>query len=176
MKKLGFLMITLGFVAGALAAIVDKEDVRWGYFSAALVVGAAGIIILRVSERQKSRAEGTLDSNIQSIESSMGRIVENITRLNAEKQSINTYDIRHRIDELFLEDLMKFVQARHSIAHVYSLSAYGDVMSCFAAGERYLNRVWSASADGYVDEVNAYLDKAHTQFVDVLQKVRQLAK
>jgi len=48
------------------------------------------------------------------------------------------------------------------------------VMSSFAAGERYLNRVWSASADGYIDEVNAYLDKAREQFVDSLDKIRQL--
>jgi hypothetical protein len=47
-------------------------------------------------------------------------------------------------------------------------------MSCFAAGERYLNRVWSASADGYVDEVNAYLDKAQAQFAESLDKVRRL--
>jgi len=49
-------------------------------------------------------------------------------------------------------------------------------MSCFAAGERYLNRVWSASADGYVDEVNTYLDKAQSQFVESLQKVKNLCR
>jgi hypothetical protein len=47
-------------------------------------------------------------------------------------------------------------------------------MSSFAAGERYLNRVWSASADGYIDEVSAYIDKAREQFVESLEKVRQL--
>jgi hypothetical protein len=47
-------------------------------------------------------------------------------------------------------------------------------MSHFAAGERYLNRVWSASADGYIDEVNTYLDKAQEQFVEALAQVHQL--
>jgi hypothetical protein len=37
-------------------------------------------------------------------------------------------------------------------------------MSAFAAGERYINRVWSASTDGYVDEVCNYLDRATQQF------------
>jgi hypothetical protein len=174
MKKFGYVMITFGFLAGALVAVLDEFRVQWVFFSGALVVGAAGIVLVRVGERKKSRAEGTLDSNIQSIESSLSRIVENITRLNAEKQSIDTYDVRHRIDELFSEDLMAFVDARESIAQVHGLDAYADVMSYFAAGERYLNRVWSASADGYVDEVNTYLDKAHTHFAEVLQKVRQL--
>ena len=82
--------------------------------------------------------------------------------------------MRHRIDELFIDDIDKFVDARESIAHRYGLAAYGEVMSTFAAGERYLNRVWSASADGYIDEVNAYLEKAREQFVDSLEKIRQL--
>jgi hypothetical protein len=47
-------------------------------------------------------------------------------------------------------------------------------MSSFAAGERYLNRVWSASADGYVDEVNIYLDKAQEQFAESLNRIEQL--
>jgi len=47
-------------------------------------------------------------------------------------------------------------------------------MGYFASGERYLNRVWSASADGYIDEVAAYLDKAQLQFSEALGKVRYL--
>jgi hypothetical protein len=31
-------------------------------------------------------------------------------------------------------------------------------------GERYLNRVWSASTDGYVDEVLDTIELAHEQF------------
>jgi len=58
---------------------------------------------------------------------------------------------------------------------MHGLQAYADVMSSFAAGERYLNRVWSASADGYIDEVNAYMEKAQAQFVESLAKIRDLA-
>jgi hypothetical protein len=46
------------------------------------------------------------------------------------------------------------------------LQNYADVMSAFAAGERYINRVWSASTDGYVDEVRSYLERATQQFRD----------
>lgn len=174
MKKLGYLMITVGFLAGSLVAIVDKEHVRWAHFSAAMAVGVAGVAFVRTSQRRKSKAEGELVSSMEFLEASLNRIVENITRLNAEKLDINTYDVRHQIDELFIEDLTTFVQARESIAHAYGLAVYGDVMSSFAAGERYLNRVWSASADGYIDEVNTYIDKAREQFVESLDKIRQL--
>jgi hypothetical protein len=174
MKRLGSLMITAGFLAGSLAAVVDKEGVRWRYFAAALGVGAAGIVLVRVGGHRISRSEGKLAAGVQALEASLSRIVENITQLNAQKHSIDTYDARYRIDALFTEDLAAFVNKRQSIAHVHGLSAYAEVMSCFAAGERYLNRVWSASADGYVDEVNAYLDKAQAQFAESLDKVRRL--
>lgn len=167
-------MITIGFLAGALACVVDEEAVLWVYFGGALAVGVAGVALVRLSHRHIRTSEGKTSANIQSIESALGNIVANITRLDGERQSINTYDVRRRVDKLFLEDLTRFVEARESIAHVYGLNAYGEVMSCFAAGERYLNRVWSASADGYIDEVNTYIDKAREQFVDSLEKMRRL--
>ena len=176
MKKLGYFMVTIGFLTGALAAVVDEQSTNWACFAGALAVGAAGIAMIRLSRRRISRSEGKLASNIQSVEASLGRIVENINQLNTQKQTINPYDVGRRIDELFAGDLTTFVEARESIAQVHGLNAYADVMSCFAAGERYLNRVWSASADGYVDEVNTYLDKAQAQFVESLQKVHQLKK
>lgn len=45
-------------------------------------------------------------------------------------------------------------------------------MSEFAAGERYINRVWSTSADGYDEEGEIYLQRAAQQFEDAK---RQLA-
>lgn len=174
MKKLGYVMITLGFLAGALAAVVDKDAVRWVYFAGALIVGVCGIVLVRAGHARHSLAAERLTSNMQAIETSLARIVDNISRLNAQKQSISTDDMRHRIDELFTDDLTSFVEARQSIAQVHGLQVYADVMSYFAAGERYLNRVWSASADGYVDEVNAYLHKAQQQFSESLSRIQQL--
>ena len=39
-----------------------------------------------------------------------------------------------------------------SMVHLFGLQTYADIMSEFAAGERYINRVWSASADEYDNE------------------------
>jgi len=174
MKNFGYLLITIGFLGGALASVTDEEKVEWGYFAGAVALGVAGVVVVRTSDRQVGTSEVKLAANIETVEGALGSIVENMTRLDAEKETINTYDVRHKVDELFVEDIGLFVDARESIGHLYGLSAYGDVMSSFAAGERYLNRVWSASADGYIDEVNTYIDKAREQFVDSLDKIRQL--
>ena len=87
---------------------------------------------------------------------------------------VDVYDLRHRIDQTFLEDLDTFVVARESIAHSHGLQAYAEIMNHFAAGERYLNRVWSASTDGYIDECHTYLDKASEQFEEARDMYRAL--
>jgi hypothetical protein len=198
MKLLGFLMVTAGFILAALATVVDQSalreidestvevveegsaetvnesTVKWMWYIPALGLGAAGVIIIRVDHARQNKTEHHIAARIETVESSLEKISTNINKLNSEKHSIHTYDMRHRIDELFIDDIDKFVDARESIAHRYGLAAYGEVMSTFAAGERYLNRVWSASADGYIDEVNAYLEKAREQFVESLAKIHQL--
>ena len=168
-------MVTVGFLAAALTSVLDENAVRWLWYVPALMVGAAGVAIIRINDARQHKTEHHVAAKIETVDSSLERIAANISRLNAEKQSINTYDMRHRIDELFIDDLELFVDARESIAHRYGLAAYGEIMSGFAAGERYLNRVWSASADGYIDEVNTYLEKAREQFSESLKKIRDLA-
>ena len=174
MKKTGYLLITFAFLVGSLAAVTDKLNVQWGYFLAAIIVGVVGVILVHHHEWKNSRSEKKLAVNLKDIKTSLTRIVKNITKLNAEKQSINAYDMHRHIDKLFREDLTTFVEARESLIHAHSVQVYADVMSYFAAGERYLNRVWSASADGYIDEITAYLDKAQVQFTEALNNINQL--
>ncbi len=174
MRRLGFLLVIVGFLAGALASVMNQTTVRWNWFIPAIVVGFIGVVLVRLGQRREVRATERLTSNMRAIQESLRRIAQNMTQLNSEKQSIDPYDIRHRLEELFADDLSTFITARETIAHSYGLAAYADVMSCFAAGERYLNRAWCASADGYVDEIYQYLDNAREQFASSLDKVLAL--
>ncbi len=85
------------------------------------------------------------------------------------------YEARFEIDRLFRDDLSRFAEARESMIHVFGMQNYADVMSNFAAGERYINRVWSASTDGYVDEVRMYLERAREQFREARRHFDELA-
>ena len=167
-------MVTVGFIAGSLAAVVEQDAVRWLWYAPGLVLGIAGAIAIRIDIARHSKTEHHVAAGVENVYASLERIAANINKLDADKHSINTYDMRFRIDELFLEDLDIFVDARESIAHRHGLAAYGEVMSSFAAGERYLNRVWSASADGYIDEVNTYIEKAREQFSECIEKISRL--
>ncbi len=153
---------------------VAQDTVKWLWYIPALALGVAGVTIIRMAEARRSKTEHHVAARIEVVEGSLERIASNIDKLNADKHAIDTYDVRHKIDELFTDDLESFVEARESIAHRYGLAAYAEVMTAFAAGERYLNRVWSASADGYIDEVNTYLEKAKTQFAETLTLIHHL--
>lgn len=174
MKLFGFLLVTVGFIGAALAAVLSETLVHWAWYVPALALGVAGVVVIRTHEARHRTTAHRVAANIEAVQSSLERIASNVKELNQHKHSIDTYEMRHRVDELFMDDLERFVDARESIADRHGLTAYGDIMSSFAAGERYLNRVWSASADGYIDEVNEYLEKAETQFAESLNLVRQL--
>ena len=167
-------MVTIGFIIASLAAVVDEDMVKWLWYVPALALGIAGVVVIRTHVARRTKADHHVAANIETIEASLSRIAANIGTLDARKHSIDTYDVRHRIDELFADDLEAFVDARQSIAHRHGLAAYAEVMTAFAAGERYLNRVWSASADGYIDEVHAYLAKAKDQFAETLALLHRL--
>ena len=38
MKKIGFLMVTVGFLVAALATVLDEDAVRWLWYVPALMV------------------------------------------------------------------------------------------------------------------------------------------
>jgi hypothetical protein len=174
MRALGYVLIVVGFLGGALTTVLDEETVRWTEFAAAALVATIGIALVRISIRREARAEGKLATNMQVVRDSLDRVAEGFGQLRAELPTMDPYDVRYFIDANFAEQLGRFVAARESIAHVHGLQAYAEVMNDFAAGERYLNRVWSASADGYVDEVEAYVGKAAEQFDGAIAKVRAL--
>lgn len=174
MKKLGFSLIAVGFLAAALVSVLDVEHVKWAFYVPLLVVGFVGVGIVRTAARSHAQASHTVAANIQAIHESLQRVVDNVTGLHRDKHRIDVYDLRGRIDETLVEDLGRFAEARETIAVRHGLQNYADVMTHFAAGERYLNRVWSASADGWQDEAHAYIDKAREQFEEAFSLLKKL--
>lgn len=164
MRIVGFILLGVGFIWSALVAVINKEMVNWSYFIPALAIGIIGVVILRVSIKKAQKGEGKVEADIAIIKESLENISENISTFNKEKADINVYDIHQKIDDLFIDDIENFLKTRESIIHHHNMESYADLMNHFAAGERYLNRAWSASADGYVDEVNASIEKACEQF------------
>lgn len=174
MRRLGYALITIGFLGGAFTAVRQVEGIAAAAFLAWLGLGILGVWLARHAARREAKDEVRRSANIQALEATLDRIVVGMERLRSEKNEIDVYELRHVIDRRFLSDLVTFVDARESIAHGYGLQAYAEVMNRFAAGERHLNRVWSASTDGYIDEAHDYIEKAADQFEETLEVFNQV--
>jgi len=177
MKGLGQLLIVVGFLAGSLVATQTSENfVDWRLLAPALLLGVIGVAVARVGIHREAREESSLQGNMQTLDASLDRLVVEIERLNEEKTDLHPFEVHSLIDARFPNDLNSFVQARESIGHVHGLQAYADVMNAFAAAERYLNRVWSASVDCYIEDVHEYLERSRDQFVLAREKLRALGR
>lgn len=169
MKPFGYVLITAGFLAASYVAVIEAEAVPVVPFLGFLGLGVLGVATVRIVLHRASRHEEVLAGNIQTIGESLTRLAEEARKLEATKDHISVYDLRHAIDEAFPAHLDRFVLARESIAHRYGLQAYADVMNPFAAAERYIYRVWSASTDGYIDEAHTYIVQAREQFEEAVK-------
>jgi hypothetical protein len=175
MKSLGLLLIIAAFLAGAFLSSLDPRSVNWVLMVPALVAGVAGLWLHRKAKHQEIRQGTRLAGNIKTLGDSLDNIHRNLEAVCARGDELPVYDARFEIDRLFREDLDTFAEARESMSHVFGMQDYADVMSNFAAGERYINRVWSASTDGYVDEVRMYLERARRQFREAREHFHELA-
>lgn len=175
MQLFGKLLVVAAFLTGAFLAALDPLHIKWGVFLPVVMAGVLGIVLHKRAEAEAAKDSTVLKENRAELEDSLDKIVKNLNELNGRKDKVPTYDMRFEIDKIFREDLLRFAEARDSMKHIFGLRAYADIMSSFAAGERYINRVWSASTDGYVDEVLMYVDKAHNQFIHAKEEFDKAA-
>lgn len=165
MKTIAYLLVAASFLGGAFLASLDVTHIDWMTFVPVILAGIIGVIIIKRMDASEAKSSDKLHNNRRVLGESLDNIVKNLEALDGRKDSVPTYDMRFEIDKLFREDLNNFADARDSMKHIFGLQQFADIMSSFAAGERYINRVWSASTDGYVDEVLMYVEKSLAQFI-----------
>jgi len=174
MKNLGYFLVAAGFLGGAYVTSLDVQNVDWRIFGVMAAAAVVGLIIYKQQVGALARSEEVLEVNRIELRESIANVVEDLRDIN-EGELTQGAVLRDRIDLKLREDLRRFADARESMVHLFGLQTYADIMSNFAAGERYINRVWSASADGYDEEANAYLKKAAGQFDAARQQLMKAA-
>ncbi len=175
MKNIGYFLVTAGFLGGAFATTLDVQNVSWMLFGATAGLAAIGLLIYKQQVGALARSETVLETNRAELRESIANVVEDLGEINSGELTRGAV-LRDRIDLKLREDLRRFAGARESMVHLFGLQTYADIMSSFAAGERYINRVWSASADGYDEEAEVYLRKAASQFDVAKQQLLKAAE
>lgn len=176
MKRIGFLLLIAGFLVGAYSTALDTELTNWVFFVPAALVAVAGVIIIKREASGAATSESVLAANRNELTESLSNLVNNLADMISAGDSVATEKLRDEIDDRLRDDLRRFADARESMIHLFSLQTYADIMSEFATGERFVNRVWSASADGYDKEARTYLGKALEQFKRASQQLEVAAR
>lgn len=174
MKNIAYLLLIAGFLGGAYATALDTEIVNWTLFAIAATAAVAGVLLAKRADRAHATSGAVLESNRNELLESIGNVVRDLGEMTG-GESLKGEPLRHWIDEKLRPDLRRFVEARESMVHLFGLQTYADIMSEFAAGERYVNRVWSSSADGYDEEAERYLERAAQQFSDAQEQLNKAA-
>ena len=174
MKNIGFVLLIAGFLMGAYATALDVQNVNWQIFAVAAVAALAGLVLIKRAAAAHAQSDEVLELNRGELRESIANVVRDLAEIVADKQ-VHGAALRDAIDLRLRNDLRRFAEARESMVHLFGLQTYADIMSSFAAGERYINRVWSASADGYDEEAAAYLERAAEQFVNAQDQLTAAA-
>jgi hypothetical protein len=175
MKKAGFLLLICGFLVAAYATALDIVDTNWTWFLPAAIGAGLGVLMIKRAVHGEAKSAGVLTANRTELAESLQNIVMNLGKINESGESLGVYALRHEIDQRLRDDLRRFADARESLIHLFGLQLYADLMSNFATGERYINRVWSASADGYDAEARDYLARAEARFRDAQRQLQSAA-
>jgi hypothetical protein len=163
----GHLLLWIGFLVGAFVSVRSTEvkdapwlTISWPVYGVALFVAIIGVIILRTTKRPvvvDSKGEvGAIDE----LATILSRVHATVDRWNKTSGKISVYDFHGMIDEELADDLGRFADLREALIPEFGLDHYARIMTEFALAERTVNRIWSASADGYVDEVQTCLSRA----------------
>ena len=174
MRNAGLALITIGFLGGCMACVLDHTTVNLSWFVPSFILGIIGVAVVQIAIKRDAKDEGKREANFQILDESMSRIVASSRTLDTERDAIDIYDVPDWIDDRFRADIQAFVEARESIAHSWGTQAYAEVMSHFAAAERYLNRVWSTAADGYIDEAQTFMTRSREEFEEALSALEKL--
>ena len=174
MKAIGFFLLVAGFLVGAYATALDVDSVSWPMFVIAAMGAIFGVLMVKRADSAHAQSDTVLATNRGELRESIDNVVRDLQRM-VEAADRQGEALRAEIDNRLREDLRRFAEARESMVHLYGLQTYADIMSSFAAGERYINRVWSASVDGYDKEAEIYLEKAARQFADAQSQLAAAA-
>ena len=133
--------------------------IPWLWYSIAAATCFAGVLLLHSSRRTTTQKSEKSAASLQEIAEALDRAIAKTQQLSKESSGIAPSKIVARIDGEIADELRTFADGRESMTAEHGLTLFADVMSPFAAGERAINRAWSAAADGYIDEATDCLER-----------------
>ena len=177
MKIIGQILMWSGFLGGAFCAVLRAgppegaasgsgwSTIPWLWYLLSVTGGVVGVILLRVAASKDKQDDGVTEFEYSTVQRSLEEVSSVVARMCSQAVS-DPRVVVSVIDNECLEPLADFANARQALVKRFGMTIYADVMTEFASAERFLNRAWSAAADGYVDEVEDCLDRANSHLAN----------
>ena len=155
-KKTGIAFFVIGIiVAITLGARLPEGDNTFPdtlpIFAVAALIAVSGQIMWRLSHRAIISHEINLRTNDTSggIRALISGTVDAIANLDNRRSNLGNQKLCDEVDIIFDQWIHPLVEIRSHITDELGMGEGAEVLVTFAYGERLLNRVWSAAADGY---------------------------
>ncbi len=165
-NTIAIILITAGTIGAALGvAQTDTQVQGWegkiqinywltGISLCSMIIG---ILLKRLVTKTSALTSLTQEGNKKIIHDAINNLSDRIKQIEQNLSTYNLDTLHEQLEESISGPLSDFVDNRQYLADTFGISGYAAVMTPFAQGERYLNRAWSASADGYLDEAIHFL-------------------
>ena len=138
----------------------------WPVFAGGFLVALVGVSMWWgdvLADRRNARASHDSEAE-DSPTSLLARMFPELERLDGELDSLGTGALTARIDELLEHFVHPLAESRQKLIDQFGMSVGAEILVTIAFGERMLNRVWSAAADGHLPEAQSSFRDAADAF------------
>jgi len=179
MKLLSWALFAVGtLIAISGGAKMPAAGAKWPdtvpLFIAGAVLAAAGVALWRYALRVENRAARMnagehAEGDALSL---LGAVIAPTRALLDEVDQLEGHAVTERVDHLQETYILPFAERRQEIVNRFGMSRGAEILVTVAFGERMLNRVWSAAADGHMPEARAVLPDA----LSALEEARDMSE
>lgn len=145
--------------------------IPWLWYGLSAAVCFAGVVLLHSSRRTATQKTDKSAASLNEITEALDRAIGQVAKLAKVSSTSAPSKIVAGIDDEIADDLRVFADGRDSMTTEHGLTVFADVMTPFAAGERAINRAWSAAADGYIDEATDCLNRGHEMLLSAREEL-----
>ena len=182
MKVLGWILFAAGVLSGIAGAAklpaegADWPD-TWPVALGGIVLGVIGVglwhLAVKAERDATRRGESVGSKKRASAVDLLTDLIAPARALKAEAAGLELKDLEDRTDALLEAYVLPFAEVRHQMIDRFGMARGADILVTVAYGERILNRVWSAAADGHLPEALACVPEAVEAFEEAAQQLEK---
>ncbi|MDP6946482.1 MAG: hypothetical protein QF464_20200 [Myxococcota bacterium] len=167
----GFILFVIGIIVAILGSAKVPAEVggwpdTWGVFLAGGGIALVGLALWRRHTQQQAKAQSAAVESANDPFKLLQGLADPMETLKTDLETLDTDELTARVDALLNQFVLPFAQVRQVVLDRLGMEKGAEILVVVAFGERLLNRVWTAAADGHLPEAQACFPEAHEAFIE----------